>query len=848
MTEELYIEGQRIELFDRSVSQNFQVNDLADLKDRRGDYTNTIKAPRSPQNISVLDYLGLSGSVSRAPYRKLRVQYSIDGIELISNGYAKINTIDDFIEIVIYSGNISLKETLGVKKLNELNYSDLNHYLNQETYINSFSNTKGYIYGLGDFGVNAPSGTVAIQNQAPSVFVSTLVNKIFTESGYTYSGDIFNTKSFKDEVIPIAKGFTSSYVEAIYTTAGNLKSSTISLNESSGQQTEYKRNFLLSTTLTLSELTLIDDNKIRSTYNGVLDFDIDVTHNISKGEGFLYCYQNASMISATPLDGNAVTVVNINTLSTSGDIFYFVFLGYSLLTNTSLKTWRLEATAFVDIEIKKSTGGVRIAFEELMSENTQESLIKDVMQRYGLIFKSKGNHYEFRAMEQILNDRENAEDWSIKMKYGDKESYDFGKFGRENLFKYKYREIDEIDGKYDGSIMVNNEHNSSQETLITSMFEMTKSNQNRSIQPLYNIPLWETKDLEIVPKETKIKLFKIRRITNTLSNVFYDSSIRTYNGLTPFLSLDNVNMNFFISNYYLAYSRIIDFPRIKNIEVELSLLDIYNLDFFKLKYIEEFGQYFYLNKVSNFVPNKLTKCELVQVVGLLKQGESINKPPQQLGTRILNMNYGTSYQLSLNDFIYTSPQYFDEEFDAPEKIQISTWGTSNTRMYVNGILTTSGIVTVDANNFDLRVQDMSNNTDAHVANFTFKIKSYNSPDFSSVTGTIQPNVATFINKAPIANAGIGDTYYYPTTNYYRTIYPYGCDSYDPDGSVLTYLWTVVPPTAGITLTNHTTCAPTLNVNKNGSQIMNIRLNLKVTDPLGLSDNDEVVYSFHRVKP
>ena len=43
----------------------------------------------------------------------------------------------------------------------------------------------------------------------------------------------------------------------------------------------------------------------------------------------------------------------------------------------------------------------------------------------------------------------------------------------------------------------------------------------------------------------------------------------------------------------------------------ITPIDIYNIDFFKLKYIEQLGQYFYLNKVVNFRDKKLTKCELI---------------------------------------------------------------------------------------------------------------------------------------------------------------------------------------------------------------------------------------------
>ena len=47
--------------------------------------------------------------------------------------------------------------------------------------------------------------------------------------------------------------------------------------------------------------------------------------------------------------------------------------------------------------------------------------------------------------------------------------------------------------------------------------------------------------------------------------------------------------------------------------MNLSVLDYYSLDFFKLIYIKQLGQYYYMNKVSGFKEGRLTKVELIQV-------------------------------------------------------------------------------------------------------------------------------------------------------------------------------------------------------------------------------------------
>ena len=81
----------------------------------------------------------------------------------------------------------------------------------------------------------------------------------------------------------------------------------------------------------------------------------------------------------------------------------------------------------------------------------------------------------------------------------------------------------------------------------------------------------------------------------------------------PFLSLNNVSLQYYAINYFPAFIRLLEKPKKRVDYFLLDAVDIYQLDFFKLKYIKQLGQYYYLNKVRSFQEGKVTACELIQV-------------------------------------------------------------------------------------------------------------------------------------------------------------------------------------------------------------------------------------------
>lgn len=851
--EELFLDGHEMDVTPRTVAQTLQINELGELQDRQANYTNRIKLPDTPKNQQNLDHLGIVGNVSRAPYRRVPCKYKVEGIELIQEGYAQIKRTGGKIDVVVYAGNVSLFEAIRGLYINELNFDDINHDLDIVEYENSLTNTEGYIYALAHYGVTGLASFVQVERLAPAIFVSTLWDKIFTQAGKTYSGDIFQDAEFKKEVITATEGYDATADDQTVTNIGTVTTNTIAFFQG-GIEVHLDEQFQL-TASGLTDLTQVGDT-IRVDYTGALRLTVNITQTVTHGTGTLIIRKNSGQIIARTL-GQGDTVV-IDAAVVPGDTFSFFLEGHSEFVSEFV--WILDLEASLSMTFEKVEGGVFINFAAILSGTLKQSdLIKDIMQKYGILLQSRSlNHYEFTTYEAMLNDRSGADDWSRKLSKMGSETYSVGNYAQRNYAQFQYEEDNytgqEVAPFDDGFFDVINENIVREKTILKSLF--TKANLYRnpstgslirvSGEPVYSVPIWEFDEDGVTVlnlTEGTNRFFKIEYKDVTYAARFFTAANSTaIDGPAPFLSHLNAGYQYYLNLYYPALKRLLSAPVKRTDIFNLTLIDILNLDFFKLKYIKQLGGYFYLNKVSNFRPGLPTKCEIVKAQGL-----TFNSPPTILGIRNRTITHGGTGSITLDDFVLTNPPYYDPEFDPPEQIKITSFGTTQVKLYYGGAPITSETIIPVSNISALEIRDNGLTDPQHSASFSFKIQSENNPAFSNVEGTLAVLVLAFVNSPPTADAGadrILEYFYFPDGDGQASIVLNGSNSGDPDGQSLTYLWTLdSPANAGtfMTLTPNITnpAYPTLAVDdplgvNSGVPVV---VRLRVTDPGGLWDED-----------
>lgn len=218
---QLFIEGNLFETEELKVAQVYQINDFAEPKDRQLDYSLNFQIPATDSNVLLLDMLGIVGNQSNKPYKELSAKLVQNNIEVIQEGFVTISSRstdtngDSFFNANIYGGNVFLFDLIGQKKINELDFTSIGFTISREAFTESFDNTEGYIYSLANYGAGVErsdlNGTIYtclfIQYQLPSVFVHTIWDMIFKQSGIQYEGAIFQSAKFKELLLSMVRGF-----------------------------------------------------------------------------------------------------------------------------------------------------------------------------------------------------------------------------------------------------------------------------------------------------------------------------------------------------------------------------------------------------------------------------------------------------------------------------------------------------------------------------------------------------------------------------------------------------------------------------------------------------------------
>lgn len=580
--EELHINGNRVYLSDRVVSRTLQVNDFREIKDRQANYSNNIKIPRSPENIKTFEYLGVVGSTSTIAYSNIDVKYILNGIEMVVNGKGFIRSTNSYYDFYFYDGNVSMSDLLGESSLNDLDFSSYNHNLTYANFFNSFTNTSGYIYGLNG------GSLINIGQTTPSFYIHTLIDMIFTQKGWSIIGDIFTDSDYKSRVTTMDIGFENTLTEVKVNKYNQVNNTNRVDNYVAPNTEEYL----------VDSYTTVEDGvfNIKRTGDVTILFADNVELEVRVNgvtQGSIY---NSDVVEADSLNVYA---------DNGDDIEVYMIV---IAEQTAPSSYKIDVTENFTTDIDLDNSYYSINFNDIIGDNTQISLVKDVMQRFNLSFRKTRNkkELEFIKSEDLLTGQLNSEDWSSKYS-NTLNTVTKSQYAIKNTLKYIYD--DSTNNFADGYINLTDVNLKKESTLVTSIFKASfKSN------TVYNINLWDEQDGEFTPTQDGLRIFKI-----DINNV--TRSYRLSNGGSYFVKIGNASFLDFtgleyqneVDNNYTAFTSVIDKYKMLQLDLNLSIIDIYKLDFFKLKYFNQLGKYYYLNKVISFKNNKTTKCELIEI-------------------------------------------------------------------------------------------------------------------------------------------------------------------------------------------------------------------------------------------
>lgn len=302
--------------------------------------------------------------------------------------------------------------------------------------------------------------------------------------------------------------------------------------------------------------------------------------------------------------------------------FSFTFQSYERFdsTNTSIIPMPID----IDLSVKFTSNpdsetdygsitiGANANLFDSMNFDTQGDFVRAVIQTFALfpVFDYRTKTVTFETFQTVIDNKNagNVMDWSDKLLQDDELefSYQPDNFAKINEINFK-EENDYQTGwtfrMYSASL------EQGPEEYMEIPFASAKNLTFDTYGQVVNLPLYEVSQQDsgisrtwkgsdtpyllqaLLPFSKTIQQGTVSAVKNVYTGTFYT---------------ENVKQNFD------ALTNAIAFPTILRASFDLSLLDIYMIDFMKPVWLEQFSAYFYLLKVENY-SGEIVTCEMIKL-------------------------------------------------------------------------------------------------------------------------------------------------------------------------------------------------------------------------------------------
>lgn len=191
------------------VNLNYKFTDLEQLNAPASSYSQTFRLPLTKTNEAVFGPFDLSQVPSFDLKTRTQARIMKGGVPLIT-GYLQVKSwylqkgqfVD--LEVAFFGEAADLSRTIGDATLDNLNFTTENHTVNFTNVTNSWAGTLqsgAFRYGLVDRvknwngTTNPGSGALQPTDMTPFIRVKTVLDKIFSTAGFTYSSTFFTAQT-----------------------------------------------------------------------------------------------------------------------------------------------------------------------------------------------------------------------------------------------------------------------------------------------------------------------------------------------------------------------------------------------------------------------------------------------------------------------------------------------------------------------------------------------------------------------------------------------------------------------------------------------------------------------------
>lgn len=657
------------------IALNLQINNLGELRDRQTNFTQAIKLPPSAKNYANLGLPQTPQSQSVKPYRLLDANYIENGTEL--PGYAVIEgSGPEGIELVLYFGNIDFFKEIEGKKLRDLDLSAYNHTWNFATVTGAGrTNTDGFLYPVIDYnGMDVSNRTVNPNRLAMAMYAATLWNKIHEAAGFNWDGKIKTSPEFLSLLSPFSnEGLTypEDFINDQLFNVGKTADVALSYPATYDGTQTYKTRGSLS-----PDHTLIYDDEtspgffdnpgannittgevvipVAGSYTFSVNQKISIQINdpaepptINVTQGFhnlaVQVYKNGTFVQGFTLSVPTNNITSVHTISgttpatscQAGDLITYILKADSAFNfhdGAGPPTYNQNPTT-VDVIVRASGSyaknslanniiyGGYIQAAQMLPDMTQKDFIKGIANYFALIPSTDRvtGLVSWVQFKELYENIPLAKDMSDKLDVERRPSLDYRIGNYAQINRLKYKDDDTVpDSLGVGEILVDDHTLEEAKDLFTLPFAASETLKRLNDLDVVYIDKINGNDWK---NKTAPRLIMLDRVTLTDGDLTYDdgTSSAAYSTvpLTYFVKNNGLyNMSFgdsVLDRHYLELSYVLDKSKKIVLKFNLTAADIKKINLFTPWYLKPYANYFYVNRVSNYVEGKLTSVELIRL-------------------------------------------------------------------------------------------------------------------------------------------------------------------------------------------------------------------------------------------
>ena len=598
--DELYINGDKVDVGDTDISLNYKSNLLTDISKIVSNNSYTIKLPKTAKNLALIECAHLPSSTTKFPYLKHVGNVLRNGIIIVKDANVVLLSVSEYIETALSWGNVTnfAEIVSSDKKLTDLEYGT-EEGTDWVVWNNKGSNSAQF--PLINYGFNSGDSNVWYH---PAITVKWILEKIQEESGVT-----FNFPSDK-------KTFIDKMIVPLLTRNDSQK-----INDAFPSSLQMVGYVIVESTFSYLKLNYIGDStqqyaSVGGPYGDRLYTKYPITLKV-KGTIEMLVQYNSGMdvnnqylnlrVSQSDSSGN---ISSVSTIERKNYAAYIEAPNVRLLFNFD-DLVSIESDEFMHFTIKAIATGAsssvlsltvydrnEISFGEKfplvpnLPDIKQIDFIKAVASMVGLFALPDGeNGIKFIPFDNLSANKSKAVDWTnrVIMAYNSVTprnlQYTLDNIAQNNWFRYK--EDDNVMGNYDGNIQVDDATIEYERDAITLPFSACSTKGGVAYIPLYSYN--EEGELEYNKTNPRILLL--------------DGTKGIFKGL---------EWTTLIANNYQTYKGLINNAKIVTEYIRLNSIELRDLEMDIPVYLAQYGCYLAIIEIKT-KENDICECKLLKL-------------------------------------------------------------------------------------------------------------------------------------------------------------------------------------------------------------------------------------------